>query len=85
MPGTKYGAHGYDNTSPNMQGVFVANGPRFRNGVRIPLLQNIDLYHLFAKLLHIEALTADLNIDGIDRQDVWQQMLKTTIARKVSA
>lgn len=76
VPGTKYGSHGYDNSAPSMQAVFVANGPRFRNGIEISFLQNIDLYHLFAKLLHIDTLSSNLDIDGIDRPDIWDQMLK---------
>lgn len=75
--GTKYGRHGYDNRLPSMQAVFMAHGPRFRTDVEIPSLQNIDLYHLFARLLDAEELVADLHIDGIDRQDIWEQMLKT--------
>lgn len=74
--GTKYGRHGYDNRLPSMQAVFMAHGPRFRSGVEIPFLQNIDLYHLFAKLLQIDELVPDLHIDGIDRRDVWNQILK---------
>lgn len=76
IPGTKFGCHGYDNKSPKMQAAFVANGPRFRSGVEIPHLQNIDLYHLFARLLNIEQLAAELHIDGIDRLQLWNQMLK---------
>lgn len=74
--GTKFGRHGYDNLLPSMQAVFMANGPRFRTGVEIPFLQNIDLYHLFARLLNIEELVPDLHIDGIDRREIWNQMLK---------
>lgn len=74
--GTKYGRHGYDNLLPNMQAVFMAHGPRFQTGVEIPFLQNIDLFHLFARLLNIEELVPDLRIDGADRREVWKQMLK---------
>lgn len=76
IPGTKYGRHGYDNLLPSMQAVFMAHGPRFRTGVEIPFLQNIDLYHLFARLLNVEELVADLHIDGIDRREIWKKMLK---------
>lgn len=76
VPGTKYGVHGYDDMSPIMQAVFLANGPRFKRGVQIPTIQNIDLYHLFAKLLNIEELTTNLELDGIDRSEIWHQMLK---------
>lgn len=78
IPGvTKFGTHGYDNMAPSMQAVFMANGPRFKKGVQISSMQNIDLYHLFAKLLHIEKFAANLNIDGINRQEIWEKMLQT--------
>lgn len=59
-----------------MQAVFLAHGPRFQNGVEIPFLQNIDLYYLFARLLNIEHLAAELDIDAVDRKQIWNQMLK---------
>lgn len=59
-----------------MQAVFMANGPKFRKGIEIPNMQIIDLYHLFARLLNIEELAANLDIDGVDRQDIWDQMLE---------
>lgn len=76
IPGTKFGIHGYDNQSPEMQAVFVAHGPRFRSGIEIPSLQNIDLYYLFARLLNIEQFAAKLDIDAVDRQKIWNQMLQ---------
>ncbi|XP_055304257.1 ectonucleotide pyrophosphatase/phosphodiesterase family member 5-like isoform X2 [Sitodiplosis mosellana] len=75
-PESKFGCHGYDNRASSMQAVFMANGPRFRKGVEIPFMQNIDLYHLFARLLNIEELTAGLDIDGTDRRELWNQMLQ---------
>ncbi|XP_031619259.1 ectonucleotide pyrophosphatase/phosphodiesterase family member 5-like isoform X2 [Contarinia nasturtii] len=75
-PDTRFGVHGYDNRAPSMQAVFMANGPSFRSGVGIPHMQNIDLYHLFARLLNIGELATNLNIDGVDRQDIWDQMLQ---------
>lgn len=79
IPGTRFGRHGYDNRLPIMQAVFMARGPRFRSAVEIPYLENIDLYHLFARLLSIEHLVPDLHIDGIDRPEIWNQMLRDRI------
>lgn len=59
-----------------MQAVFMANGPRFKKGIQIPFMRNIDLYHLFARLLNIEAFTTNLELDGIDQPDLWQEMLE---------
>lgn len=58
-----------------MQAVFMANGPRFKKGIQIPFIRNIDLYHLFARLLNIEALAMDLQLDGIDQREIWHEML----------
>ncbi|XP_031620783.1 ectonucleotide pyrophosphatase/phosphodiesterase family member 5-like isoform X2 [Contarinia nasturtii] len=68
-----YGVHGYDNDVPSMQPIFLAKGPSFNAGITInDEFSNIDLYYLFCKLLQIKCIS----IDGKDRQDVWQKMLK---------
>lgn len=77
-----FGIHGYDNLLSSMQAVFIAKGPRFRQGVEIPALQNIDLYHLFARLLNIHRHVADLHIDGVDRPVLWKQMLNENVITK---
>lgn len=80
IPGvTKFGTHGYDNMALSMQAVFMANGPRFAKGVTIDSMQNIDLYHLFAKLLNIEEFAANLDLDGVNRKDIWKKMLQTRL------
>lgn len=77
IPGvTRFGAHGYDNKAPSMQAVFMANGPRFKEGVTVDSIQNVDLYHLFAKLLNIEVFAINLDVDGINQKDIWKQMLQ---------
>lgn len=53
----------------------MASGPSFENGVTIDDdFTNIDLYHLFCKLLGLNV--DSISIDGIDRKDVWAKMLK---------
>lgn len=81
VPGELFGAHGYDNLAPAMQAVFIANGHRFRRGIEIPFLQNIDLYHLFARLLNIHKFVPDLHIDGVDRPELWMQMLNENVLK----
>ena len=44
------GAHGYDNFSPEMEAVFIANGPAFRRGVTLPVFDNVDVYPPLARL-----------------------------------
>ena len=45
------GAHGFDPASPSMRGLFVAAGPRFRQGLTIPPVENIHVYELMCALL----------------------------------
>jgi predicted AlkP superfamily pyrophosphatase or phosphodiesterase len=52
-PAHARGSHGFDPALPSMRAVFVANGPAFRKGVRLPVFDNVDLYPLLAKLLGV--------------------------------
>ena len=45
------GAHGFDPAVQSMQGLFVAAGPRLRNGVRVPSFENIHVYALMCEIL----------------------------------
>ncbi len=47
------GAHGYDPALPSMRAIFLAQGPAFRSGARIPAFDNVDVYPLLAHLLGI--------------------------------
>jgi len=47
------GDHGYDNAAPEMQAVFIANGPGVRRGVTIRGLENVDVHALLGRLLGI--------------------------------
>lgn len=53
------GEHGYDNALPEMGALFVANGPAFRRGARVPAFDNVDVYPLLAHLLGIEPARND--------------------------
>jgi predicted AlkP superfamily pyrophosphatase or phosphodiesterase len=48
------GEHGYDNASPEMAAVFVANGPAFRRGATLPTFDNVDVYPLLARLVGVK-------------------------------
>lgn len=50
---TEKGAHGYDNASPEMAAVFIANGPAFRPGARPASFDNVDVYPLLAHVLGV--------------------------------
>ena len=45
------GAHGYDNAVPDLHGVFLASGPRFRSGARVGPLAAVDVYGVVAAAL----------------------------------
>lgn len=47
------GDHGYDNTVLSMHGLFIANGPAFKNHLKTSTLLNIDIYPLACKVLNI--------------------------------
>lgn len=55
------GAHGYDPAERDMHGLFVASGPSFKQGLRTPPLENVDVYPLLARLLGIPAAPNDGN------------------------
>ena len=66
------GEHGYDNADPRMQAVFVAHGPAFRVGVKVPAFPNVDVYPLMAHLLRLPPLPNDGDFDAV------KDMLKPT-------
>eukprot|EP01042_Synura_sphagnicola_P033441 gene33441-42941_t len=52
--GYKFGAHGYDPAFPEMNAIFIANGPAIRPGVRLKTFDNVDVYSLEMKLLGLK-------------------------------
>ncbi|WP_294324260.1 ectonucleotide pyrophosphatase/phosphodiesterase [uncultured Sphingomonas sp.] len=55
------GAHGYDDAAPEMQAMFVANGPAFRTGVKLPSFRNTAIHPLLRRMLGI---APDPTLDG---------------------
>lgn len=53
------GSHGYDPALPSMRAVFIATGPSFARGKRLPAFDNVDVYPLLARLLGIPAAAND--------------------------
>lgn len=53
------GAHGYDNTEPQMRALFVAHGPDIASGVVLPAMDSVDVQPLLARLLGLTAPAAD--------------------------
>ena len=46
----KHGSHGFDNALKSMRGIFIAAGPSFKPGVKIPAFENIDIYNLMCAI-----------------------------------
>lgn len=57
------GNHGYDNRSPEMQALFVANGPAFASGATLAPFINVDVEPLLRDLI---GLPPKSGIDGTD-------------------
>lgn len=49
------GSHGYDPDALAMRASFIAAGPAFGHGVRLPVFDNVDVYPLLMHLLHLPA------------------------------
>lgn len=48
------GAHGYDNAIFSMRTIFVAHGPQFVSGRKVPSFENIQIYNLVTSILKIQ-------------------------------
>jgi hypothetical protein len=59
------GNHGYDDALPSMGAIFIARGPAFRRGLRIPALRNVHVYPLMAEVLGIEPQESDGSLDSL--------------------
>ncbi|GAB1408227.1 ectonucleotide pyrophosphatase/phosphodiesterase [Thermomonas brevis] len=61
-PHNQRGSHGYDPDLPQMRAAFIATGPAFRDGVRLPVFDNVDVYPLLMRLLQLPAEPGDGDI-----------------------
>jgi hypothetical protein len=62
-----FGAHGFDPYMvKEMQGIFYANGPNIKTGMKIKPFGNIHVYPLIAKILEIKtpAVDGDVKVLG---------------------
>ncbi|MEC3911153.1 ectonucleotide pyrophosphatase/phosphodiesterase [Sphingobium sp. CR2-8] len=54
------GNHGWDDRAPEMQALFIANGPAFAKGAKAPTgFANVDVYPLLARLIGVTARSSD--------------------------
>ncbi|WOL03005.1 hypothetical protein Cni_G11725 [Canna indica] len=48
------GAHGYDNSYFSMRTIFIARGPQFEKGRKIPSFENVQIYNLITTILKLK-------------------------------
>lgn len=54
------GDHGWDDRAPEMQALFIANGPAFDTRFRVPAdFANVDVYPLLTRLLGVTSMPSD--------------------------
>ena len=53
------GAHGYEVTEQSMQGLFIAAGPRIREGMRVKPIENLHLYEFMCAILGLQPAKND--------------------------
>ena len=57
--------HGYDNRLASMRGIFIGQGPAFKNGLQVPPFQSIHLYALMCAILDLEPAPNDGSLDSV--------------------
>lgn len=53
------GMHGWDPAWRSMHGIFIAHGPAFEAGERLPAVRSVDLYPLMAELMDVPPADSD--------------------------
>jgi predicted AlkP superfamily pyrophosphatase or phosphodiesterase len=53
------GAHGYSAQALSMQGLFIANGPRIRRGLKVTAFENIHIYEFMCAILGLQPAKND--------------------------
>lgn len=65
------GEHGLDPNIKELNGIFYANGPAFKNGLIVPPVKNIHIYPMICEILNLEVPE---EVDG--RMEVLKNILK---------
>ncbi|MDR0659249.1 MAG: ectonucleotide pyrophosphatase/phosphodiesterase [Prevotellaceae bacterium] len=61
------GAHGYDNFAPEMEAIFFAAGPSFKEGAVFPVMANVNIYPLIAHILNLKPAKNDGDIELVKK------------------
>ncbi len=64
--GIRGGAHGYDNSNPDMYSIFYASGPAFKKNYSLSELNNVDVYNLVCKILKLYPAPNDGDLNHIE-------------------
>lgn len=64
------GMHGYDPRDEDMHAIFLAKGPAFTNNVTVKAFQNVQLYGLLSRVLHIDSATNNGSEFWLDRSGI---------------
>jgi alkaline phosphatase D len=59
------GAHGYDNAYTDMNTIFYAEGPAFRENYSSAPFSNVEVYGIIAEILGLDPATTDGNIEHV--------------------
>jgi predicted AlkP superfamily pyrophosphatase or phosphodiesterase len=59
------GNHGFDHQARDMQGIFIAAGPAFREAERVPAFRNVSVYPLLMELLGLPAVPGDGDLSEV--------------------
>jgi predicted AlkP superfamily pyrophosphatase or phosphodiesterase len=57
--GPSGGEHGYPASAPSMQGLFIAQGPRIRRGMRVKPFENVHIYEFMCAVLGLQPAKND--------------------------
>ncbi|MGD8328485.1 MAG: ectonucleotide pyrophosphatase/phosphodiesterase [Acidobacteriota bacterium] len=60
------GNHGGDPLDPDMAGIFIAAGPTFASGKRVPPFENVEIYNILARALGIEPAPNDGDLSRVE-------------------
>jgi predicted AlkP superfamily pyrophosphatase or phosphodiesterase len=75
------GQHGYDNNLRSMWAIFIAHGPAFEAGTKLPAFPNVDVYDLLAHLLHLKPAHNDGTLDVFRRALVEKRMKRASVVK----
>jgi len=59
------GAHGYDNTFSDMNTIFFAEGPAFKENYSAEPFSNVEVYGIIAEILGLEPAATDGNLEHV--------------------